>query len=93
MAARSIAQSIIRAESKSKPPVATTRRISARFESEVAEGSGHAKARDAGEAAGAGHVVEAGAGVEVMATAGASANRRAVAMAAVGKNVTAGANN
>lgn len=63
------------------------------IESEVAEGFGNAKARDTGEAAGAGHIVEPGAAVKVMATAGASANRRALAMAAVGKNATAGANN
>src|SRR3974390_1457273 len=41
---------------------------------EVAPVHGHPQPRDAGEAAGTGHVVEAGAGVEVMAAAGASAN-------------------
>src|SRR5271166_5073168 len=54
-------------------------------QSEVARGHGHAKPRDAGEAAGAGHVVEAGAVVEVMAAAGPSANGGAVTVAAVGE--------
>ena len=56
---------------------------------EVAPGHGHAKPRDAGEAAGASHVVEAGAGVKMMAAAGASADGGAVAVAAVGKSVAA----
>ena len=56
---------------------------------EVAPGHGHAKPWDAGEAAGAGHVVEAGAGVEVMAAAGASADGGTVAVAAVGKSMAA----
>ena len=56
---------------------------------EVARVHRHAKPRNAGEAAGAGHVVEASAGVEVMAAAGASANRCAAAMTAVGENVAA----
>ncbi len=60
---------------------------------EVARVHGHAKPRDAGEAAGAGHIVQASARVEVVATAGASSNRCAAAMAAVGQNVTAGADN
>ncbi|MGA9565547.1 MAG: hypothetical protein WBS19_08495 [Candidatus Korobacteraceae bacterium] len=62
------------------------------IESKVAGRLGNAEARDTSEAAGASHVVEPGAAVKVMATAGASANRRALAMATVGKNVTAGAN-
>ena len=56
---------------------------------EVAPGHGQAKPRDAGEAASAGHVVEAGAGVEVMAAAGASADGGALAVAAIGKSVAA----
>ena len=60
---------------------------------EVARGHGHAKPRDAGEAASTGHVVEAGAGVEVVATAGASANGGTAAVVAVGKNVTADTDN
>ena len=56
---------------------------------EVARGHGYAKPGDAGEAAGAGHVVEAGAGVEVMAAAGASANGGALTAVAVGKSVAA----
>ena len=59
---------------------------------EVARGHGHAKPRDAGEAAGAGHVVEAGAGVEVVATAGASANGGTLTVAAVGQDVATGSN-
>ncbi len=54
---------------------------------EVARGHGHAKPRDAGEAAGAGHVVEAGAGVKVMAAAGASSDGGTMTVAAVGENV------
>ena len=50
---------------------------------------GHAKPRNAGEAAGPGAVVEAGAGVTMMAAAGASANGGAVAVASVGKSVAA----
>jgi len=56
---------------------------------EVARGHGHAKPRDAGEAAGTGHVVEAGAGVQVMAAAGASADGWALAVASVGESVAA----
>jgi hypothetical protein len=56
---------------------------------EVAPVHGHAKSRNAGEAAGAGHVVEAGVGVEVMAAAGASADGGAVTVVAVGKDVAA----
>ena len=56
---------------------------------EVAPGHGHAKARDAGEAASTSHVVEAGAGVEMMAAAGASANGCSFTVAAVGKSVAA----
>jgi len=56
---------------------------------EVAPVHGHAKPRDAGEAAGAGHVVKAGAGVEVMAAAGASADGGTATTVAVGKGVAA----
>ena len=56
---------------------------------EVARGHGHAKPRDAGEAASTGHVVEAGAGFKMMAAAGASANGGAPAVAAVGKSMAA----
>ena len=56
---------------------------------EVAPGQGHAKPRDAGEAAGAGHVVVAGTGVKVMAAAGAPSDGGTVAVAAVGKSVAA----
>jgi len=56
---------------------------------EVVPVHGHAKPRDAGEAAGASHVVEAGAGPTVMAAAGASADGGALAVAAVGKSVAA----
>ena len=59
---------------------------------EVARGHGHTKPGDAGAAAGAGHVVEARLGVEVMAAAGASANGGTPAAAAVGEDVAAGAN-
>ena len=58
-------------------------------QSEVAPVHGHTNPRDAGEAAGTGHVVETGAGVEVMAAAGASADGGAVAVAAIGKRVAA----
>jgi hypothetical protein len=57
--------------------------------SEVAPVLGYAKARNAGEAAGASHVVEAGAGVEMVTAAGASADGGAVTVAAVGKSVAA----
>jgi len=50
-------------------------------------------AEDSCAAAGAGHVVEAGAGVEVMAAAGASANGGSLAAQAAGKDVVAGTNN
>ena len=58
-------------------------------QSEVAAIYGHTNPRDAGEAAGAGHVMEAGARVAVMAAAGASADGGGVAVAAVGKSVAA----
>ncbi len=60
---------------------------------EVARGRGHTKPRDARKATGAGLVVEPGLGVEVVTAAGAAANRCAPAMAAVGQDVTAGADN
>src|ERR1019366_7641010 len=56
---------------------------------EVARGHGHAKSGDAGEAAGTGHVVEAGASVEVVAAAGTTADGGALTVAAVGKCVAA----
>ena len=56
---------------------------------EVEPGRGYAKPRDAGEAAGASNVVEAGAGVKMMAAAGASADGGALAVASVGKRVAA----
>jgi len=59
---------------------------------EVARGHGNAKARDAGEASGTGHVVEAGASVEVMAAAGASSDGGSLAVAAIGKCVAADTN-
>ena len=55
----------------------------------VARGHGYAKPRDADEAAGTGPVVEASAGVKVMAAAGASAAGGAVTVAAVGEGVAA----
>ena len=56
---------------------------------EVAPVHGHAKPGKGGDAARAGHVVEAGAGVEVMTAAGASSDGGAPAMVAVGKSVAA----
>jgi hypothetical protein len=56
---------------------------------EVARGNGHAKPRDAGEAAGTGAVAKASASVEVMAATGASADGGAVTVAAVEKSVAA----
>ena len=56
---------------------------------ELEPGRGHAKQREGGEAAGAGHVVEAGAGVKVMAAAIAAANGGAMTAVAVGKSVAA----
>jgi hypothetical protein len=56
---------------------------------EVAPVHGHTNPRNAGEAAGTGNVVETGAGVEMMAAAGASANGGAVAVVAIGKSVAA----
>ena len=59
---------------------------------EVARGHRHAKPRDAGEASSAGHVVKAGAGIEVMAAAGASSDGGTMTVAAVGEDVATGAN-
>jgi hypothetical protein len=59
------------------------------IQGEIAPVYGHANPRDAGEAAGTGAVVEAGAGVEVMAATGTSADSGAVTMVAVGKSVAA----
>ena len=56
---------------------------------EVATVHGHANPRDAGQAASTGHVVEAGASVEVMAAAGASSDGWAVTLVAAGKSVAA----
>ena len=50
---------------------------------------GHAQPRDAGEAAGRGNVVESGAGVEMMAAAGASADGGGLAVVAVEESVAA----
>src|SRR3974390_567543 len=54
---------------------------------EVAPVHGHAKSRDTVEATGAGHVVEACLGVEVMAAAGASADGGTATTVAVGEGV------
>ena len=54
-------------------------------ECEVAGRLWDAEAEDKGAASSPGHVVEAGAGVKVMAAAGASADGSAVAVAAVGQ--------
>ena len=51
-----------------------------------------APAEDKGAKASAGHVVETGAGVEVMAAAGASSNGGSPAAQAAGKDVVAGTN-
>jgi hypothetical protein len=51
-----------------------------------------APAEDNGAASGTGHVVEAGAGVEVMAAAGASSNGGSPAAQAAGEDVVAGRN-
>jgi hypothetical protein len=59
------------------------------IQGEVAPVHGHAKPRDAGEAAGTGHVVEAGASVEVMAAAGATAHGSSLTVATIGKRVAA----
>jgi hypothetical protein len=56
---------------------------------EVAPVHGHAKPSEAGESASAGHVVEAGAGVEMMAAAGASSNGGSLTAVAAGKDVVA----
>ena len=51
-----------------------------------------AEAENQGAAVGAGHVVEASAGVEVMAATGASSNGGSPAAQAAGKDVVAGRN-
>ena len=61
-------------------------------EGEIAESLGNTQARNADKSAGARHVVEAAADVEVMAAAGASANGGASAVASVGQDVATGAN-
>jgi uridine phosphorylase len=58
----------------------------------VARGLGDAEAEDEGAATGAGHVVEARLGVEVMATAGAAADGGLLTAASVGKGVAANTN-
>jgi hypothetical protein len=59
---------------------------------EVAAVHGGDEPGDAEDAAGAGHVVQAGAGVEVMAAAGASADGGSLTVATVGKSVAAETN-
>jgi hypothetical protein len=58
----------------------------------VARGFGDTEAEDEGAATGAGHVVEARLGVEVMATAGAAADGGLLTTASVGEDVAAGSN-
>jgi hypothetical protein len=57
---------------------------------EVARGLGDAEAEDDGAATGAGHVVEARLGVEVMATAGAVAQGGLLTAVSAGEDVEAG---
>jgi len=57
----------------------------------VARGFGDAETEDEGATTGAGHVVEARLGVEVMATAGAAADGGLLTAASVGENVAANA--
>jgi hypothetical protein len=59
---------------------------------EVASGLGDTEAENEGAAAGAGHVMQAGAGIEVMAAAGAACDGGLETAAAVGQKVPAGAN-
>ena len=61
-------------------------------ECEVAGRLWDAPAEDKGAALRPGHVMEASNGVQVMAATGAAANRSAVAVTAVGQNVSAGSN-
>ncbi len=82
-----MAQSIKRAVAKSTLPVLITRMISMRLRARSLRFMGTREPRDAGKAAGAGHVVETGAGVEMMAAAGASADCGTVTVVAVGKGV------
>jgi hypothetical protein len=61
----------------------------------VGKGAGRlrdTKAEDKAAAASAGHVVEAGAGREVMTAAGTATNSGTLTVAATGKDVTAGTN-
>jgi len=58
----------------------------------VARGFGNAETEDEAAATGAGHVVEAGLGVEVMATAGSAADGGLVTAASVGEDVAANRN-
>src|SRR5450755_4359458 len=58
----------------------------------VARGLGDAEAEGEGAATGAGHVVEARLGVEVMAAAGAAADGGLLTAASVGEDVAAGSN-
>jgi hypothetical protein len=59
------------------------------FPGNVARGLGDAETEDEGSATGAGHVVEARLGIEVMATAGAAADGGLLATASVGEDVAA----
>lgn len=86
---RSMAQSIIRAASGSMRSVASTTAHFGLVVSQIAGRFRDEQARESHAPTGASHIVQAGAGVEVMAAAGASSNRRDLTMAAVGKNVTA----
>ena len=61
--------------------------------SQIAGRFGDEQPRESHAPTGASHIVQASAGAKVMATADASANRCAPAMAAVGKNVTADTDN
>jgi len=56
----------------------------------VARGFGNAETEDEAAATGAGHVVEARLGVEVMATAGAAADSGLLTAASVGEDVATG---
>ena len=89
---RSMAQKSIRAVSKSRRPVATTRLAWARLQASSRRDSGDTPTEDQGAALRPGHVVEAGTRIKVMAAAGPSADGGSLAVAAVGENVAAGAN-
>jgi len=61
--------------------------------SQIAGRFGDEQARESNAATGASHIVQASAGVEMMATAGASANGGTLAVAAIGESVAAGTDN